>query len=111
MIVGIVSWSIVSLGTLFIISAVLALIRFEDPYMKIHAGSKASFGGAVTVFGLLFLEGFTRVTGLLVLVIVFLLITSPIIGHSLGRAAYMDGVNIEGIEKEEFESGGDADAD
>jgi len=111
LIIEVISWILISFGTVLLFSASLALIRFADPYMKIHAGSKASFGGAVILLGFLLMEGITDVTGLIILLSVFMLITSPVLGHSLGRAAYLEELCTDDIKKisypAEREDGGD----
>ncbi|MFP4608523.1 MAG: cation:proton antiporter [Candidatus Natronoplasma sp.] len=104
MIIEVISWTLISFGGILLFSAGLALIRFEDPYMKIHASSKASFGGAVILSAFLILEGISEVTGLLLLVLIFMLATSPILGHAMGRAAHLEGMNTDEIGKEAYKS-------
>ncbi len=94
---------LVTVGTLLLLSAALALIRFEGPYMKIHASSKASCGGSLVILAMLFIEGYSQSIGLILLTSIFLLLTSPVVGHSLGRAAYQDGIMTDSIDEIEYE--------
>lgn len=77
---------------------------FPDPYMKIHAGSKASYGGAVILLGFILKKGFAEQSALILLVMVFILVTSPILGHALGRAAYLDEISTDKIKQISYRS-------
>ena len=73
----------------------LGLIRLSDPFMRMHAATKAGVVGAgLVMLGVGVASGttlgvFTGVAGLL-----FLCATAPIASHVLGRAAYIAGAPI-----------------
>jgi monovalent cation/proton antiporter MnhG/PhaG subunit len=75
--------------------AALGLIRLPDPFMRMHAATKAGvLGAGMAMFGvgLSFGTFGAIVTGLAG--IVFLLATSPLASHALGRAAYVSGAPV-----------------
>ncbi|MDQ0351101.1 multicomponent Na+:H+ antiporter subunit G [Alkalibacillus filiformis] len=85
------------IGTFFILSGSLGILHFPDVYTRLHAATKAAtLGVAGVLLGsflyLLFDQGI--VSGKLLLGIVFVLITAPISGHMISRAAYNSGVEL-----------------
>lgn len=73
----------------------LGLVRLPDPFMRMHAATKAGVVGS----GLIMLGAAVSIgsvgaliTGLLG--VAFLLATSPIASHALGRSAYISGAPI-----------------
>lgn len=85
-------------GVVFIFAAALGLIRFRDPFQRMHAATKAGTVGAIfTVLGVMCSMQSLGPTLIGLFVIAFLLLTVPVAGHLLGRAAYMSGGSIEGL--------------
>lgn len=85
-------------GVVFIFAAALGLIRFQDPFQRMHAATKAGTVGAIfTVLGVMCSMQTLGPTLIGLFVIAFLLLTVPVAGHLLGRAAYMSGGSIEGL--------------
>ncbi|MET3682491.1 multicomponent Na+:H+ antiporter subunit G [Alkalibacillus flavidus] len=85
------------IGTFFTFSGSLGIIRFPDVYTRLHAATKAATLGVAGVllgafFYLLFDQGI--VSGKLLIGIVFVLMTAPISGHMISRAAYNSGVQL-----------------
>jgi multicomponent Na+:H+ antiporter subunit G len=83
------------IGTFFIISSVIGILRFPDLYTRLHAASKSgTLGVASILIGsfLYFLYSEHIVSGKLLLGIVFVLLTAPVASHMLARAAYRSGV-------------------
>ncbi|WP_181350582.1 monovalent cation/H(+) antiporter subunit G [Thalassobacillus sp. CUG 92003] len=84
-------------GTFFIFSASLGIIRFPDVYNRLHAATKSATLGVAGImigaFLYLFIE-YDLVSGKLLLSIVFVLLTAPVSGHVIGRAAYHNGVQL-----------------
>ncbi|WP_090232002.1 monovalent cation/H(+) antiporter subunit G [Lentibacillus halodurans] len=82
-------------GAFFLLSSSIGVIRFPDVYTRLHATTKAATLG---ISGLLigaFLFMYIQhhiVSGKLLLAIVFTLITSPVAGHMISRAAHRIGV-------------------
>ncbi len=90
MIVNIISLFLMCLGTVILFFASIAMIRFEGTYMRLHASSKATSGGSLAILlGLLLRTGFTETSGKIVLVILFSMVTAPIVGHAIGRAKFL----------------------
>ena len=86
------------IGVVFIFAAALGLIRFRDPFQRMHAATKAGTVGAIfTVLGVMCSMQGLGPTLIGLFVIAFLLLTVPVAGHLLGRAAYMSGGSIEGL--------------
>ncbi len=90
--VDIASYIFISLGLVILITASIALVRFPDIYMRLHASSKASTGGTVTILIGLLLRGVPLdEAGKMLLVISLVVITSPITSHAIARAAHKCG--------------------
>jgi monovalent cation/proton antiporter MnhG/PhaG subunit len=82
-------------GALTVAIAALGLIRLPDPFMRMHAATKAGvLGAGMVIFGIGLSFGtlgavLTGVAG-----VAFLLATSPLASHALGRAAYVSGAPV-----------------
>ena len=90
-------------GVVFLFAAAIGLVRFSDPFQRMHAATKAGTLGAGfvvlgTVLQLQRLDAALMGLG----VVLFLLLTIPVAGHLLGRAAYVSGADLGGLK------GGDA---
>jgi multicomponent Na+:H+ antiporter subunit G len=85
------------IGTFFIISSTIGILRFPDLYTRLHAASKSgTLGVASILIGafLYFLFEEHIVSGKLLLGIMFVLLTAPVASHMLARAAYKVGVPL-----------------
>ncbi|KGP73117.1 monovalent cation/H(+) antiporter subunit G [Pontibacillus yanchengensis] len=84
-------------GTFFIISSSIGILRFPDVYTRLHAATKgATLGVAGIMIGsflFMYIEN-GIVSGKLILGIIFVLITAPVSGHMISRAAYRSGVRL-----------------
>jgi multicomponent Na+:H+ antiporter subunit G len=88
-----VSVALIAVGLFFTFVAAVGLIRLPDLYTRSHATSKAdTLGTVLTLTGvaLTFESGVPRAK--LVLLAVFLLITSPTATHAITRAAHDQGI-------------------
>jgi multicomponent Na+:H+ antiporter subunit G len=84
-------------GTFFIFSTAIGLIRLPDVYTRSHAASKgATLGIASILLGtfLYFLFAHGELSSSLILGIIFVLLTLPVSGHMIARAAYNSGVPL-----------------
>jgi monovalent cation/proton antiporter MnhG/PhaG subunit len=94
-ILDILAAALILTGGLIVAIAGLGLLRLPDPFTRMHAATKAGvLGSGMIMFGVgLSLGGagavLTAGAGVL-----FLLLTSPIASHALGRAAYVSGAPI-----------------
>lgn len=87
----------VIIGTFFVISSSIGIIRFPDVYTRLHAASKsATLGVASILIGafLFFLFEEQLISGKLILGILFILLTAPVGGHMISRAAYLSGIKL-----------------
>nr|WP_242694700.1 monovalent cation/H(+) antiporter subunit G [Pseudogracilibacillus auburnensis] len=78
-------------GTFFIFSSALGIIRFPDVFTRLHAATKAPTLGIISILlgAFLFLYGSHQlVSGKLLLAILFIMLSSPVAGHMLSRAAH-----------------------
>ncbi|WP_163581262.1 monovalent cation/H(+) antiporter subunit G [Gracilibacillus saliphilus] len=83
------------IGTFFVLSASIGVIRFPDVYTRLHASTKAATLGIsgimIGAFIFLYVEH-GMVSGKLILGIIFILLTAPVSAHMIGRAAHATGV-------------------
>jgi len=87
------SLALVAVGVFFTMVAAVGLIRMPDVYTRAHATSKAdTLGTVLTLAGVAvaFQAGVPRIK--LLLLAVFMLITSPTATHAITRAAYDQGI-------------------
>ncbi len=85
------------LGTFFLISGSIGVLRFPDVYTRLHAATKSSTLGVAGILIGAFLFMYVEhdvVSGKLLLGILFVLLTAPVSGHMIGRAAYRSGVRL-----------------
>jgi multicomponent Na+:H+ antiporter subunit G len=94
-VLDIVSGVLLAAGALFVLSGGVGLLRFPDFYTRIHAaGITDSAGAGLILLGLL-LRGAGWETGIrLVIIMLFLAVTSPTATHILAHAARRDGVPV-----------------
>jgi multicomponent Na+:H+ antiporter subunit G len=92
------SWLFLVSGSVFIIIGGLGLLRLPDFYTRIHAASITDTVGAwLVLLGLMLQAGLNLVMVKLLLILVFLLLTSPLASHALAKAAFLRGVKpLEG---------------
>ncbi len=84
-------------GSFFIFSSSLGLIRLPDVYTRSHAASKgATLGIASVLLGtfIYFLYFESKLSSSLILGIIFILLTLPVSGHMIARAAYNSGIPL-----------------
>lgn len=87
------TWVFVVAGSLFLIVGAIGILRFPDFYSRIHpAGITDTMGAWLVLVGLMFASDSWLVTVKLVMLLLFLAITSPLSGHALAKAAYLRGL-------------------
>lgn len=79
-------------GGLVSLLAAVGVLRLQDAFMRMHAATKSGVVGCgLVLVGVAIAEG-TWATSIKVAVAVgFLLLTTPVAGHLLARAAYVSG--------------------
>lgn len=89
----IISWFCLILGALFCMTGGLGLLRFPDFYSRLHGGGITdTLGAGLILIGLMFQGGLSMVTVKLVMILGFLLLTSPTSTHALSKAAWSSGL-------------------
>ena len=89
----ILSWLLLGFGGLFVITGGIGMLRMPDFYTRLHAASVTeSLGAIMIIIGLMIQGGFTLVTAKLLLILIFLLFTSPTATYALANAALLMGV-------------------
>ncbi len=79
-------------GSFFLVTGAIGVIRMPDVFTRQHAAGMTDTAGAgLILVGLMFYGSFPVVVRL-VMILVFLVFTSPIATHSVCRAALHNGV-------------------
>lgn len=80
-------------GVFFFVVSVIGIIRLPDIYMRVHATAKGdTLGLGLALLGAMVHLGLTFTSLKLLLIIVFIWITSPTAAHLIGKSAYRTGV-------------------
>jgi multicomponent Na+:H+ antiporter subunit G len=89
----VLGWLFLGAGSAFILAGGIGILRLPDFYTRIHAaGITDTMGAWLILIGLMFSAGWTLVTAKLLMLLVFLLMTSPLASHALAKAAFMRGL-------------------
>ena len=82
------------LGGFFALIAAIGVLRLPDVLMRMHASTKAGVLGSslILIAGAIFLAEI-EITARVVAIILFLMLTSPIGAHMIGRASVRDAQN------------------
>ena len=101
----IASWVLLIGGSLFVLIGGIGVMRLPDVYSRMHAaGITDTLGAALVLAGLMIQGGFTQVTIKLILILVFLLYTSPTSTYALANAAFNRGLKPRLGKKEDTPS-------
>lgn len=88
MLIDLLSWVCLLSGSIFLITGAVGLIRFPDFFTRLHAASVVdTLGCILIVLGLMLQAGLSIVTVKLVLIVIFILFTTPAAAHALAKAA------------------------
>ena len=86
--VTITSWLCLLLGSFFCLSGGVGILRFPDFYTRMHAsGVTDTLGAGLILLGLMLQAGWSLVLVKLILILLFILLTSPTSNHALAKAA------------------------
>jgi len=81
------------IGSFFIFSGSLGLIKLPDLFGRIHAaGLIDTLGSGFVVLSLVLYSGFSIISLKLLLIPLFLLFTSPVSGHAIALFAHESGL-------------------
>lgn len=101
----ILSWVLIVGGGAFCIIGAVGMLRMPELYTRMHAAGIIDTAGlALLMIGLMLQGGFTLVTVKLILIVVFILYTSPMSTHALAQSALSTGIKpvlADGADKQE----------
>jgi|TARA_B100001079_G_scaffold204885_1_gene178614 multicomponent Na+:H+ antiporter subunit G len=87
-IISLVSSLFITTGALSILVGLLGVYRMPDFYTRLHAASIIDTLGAMLIlFGLILYYGLNIVSLKLLLILIFILITTPTAAHALAKSA------------------------
>ena len=96
------SWALLSCGAFLCAVGGLGVLRLPDFYSRQHAaGITDTLGAAFVLIGLMLQSGFTLNAAKLVMILVFLLLTSPVATHAIAQAARQSGLKPKVSAEEE----------
>lgn len=86
--IDIISGALIIVGSLSIIVGLLGVYRMPDFFTRLHAASVIDTLGTILILsGLILYQGFNLVSVKLLLILVFILITTPTAAHALAKSA------------------------
>ena len=87
-VINLVSSLFITIGALSIIVGLLGVYRMPDFYTRLHAASIIdTLGTMLILFGLILYYGLNIVSLKLLLILIFILITTPTAAHALAKSA------------------------
>ncbi len=93
-------WAFLLGGAFFSVVGGIGMIRMPDFYTRSHAASITdTMGATLILLGLAIYSGLNLVTVKLILIMVFLYLTSPTAAHALVKAAYSKGMEAPDVEE------------
>jgi multicomponent Na+:H+ antiporter subunit G len=88
----ILSWLLLTLGGLAVLTGGIGALRMPDLYTRMHAASVTDSMGAILVLvGIMLQAGWSLATIKLIAILLFLLLTSPTSSYALASAALLAG--------------------
>lgn len=89
----VISWVLLILGGFFSIVGGIGIVRLPEFYSRLHGGGITdTLGAALIVLGLLFQAGSVLVGAKLLIILFFLMVTSPSSCHALASSALTQGL-------------------
>lgn len=93
MITDTISAILLLLGAFFSVTGVIGLFKFPDFFTRVHAASVTdSIASILLLLALMLRTEFDLVTAKLLLILIFLLLTSPTAAHALAKSARHGGL-------------------
>ncbi len=84
---------LVSSGAFFLLMGAIGLLRFPDFYTRMHAAGKCdTLGSLLVLTGLACSEGLALTSVKILVMALFIFVTSPTAAHAVVRAAHRNGV-------------------
>jgi multicomponent Na+:H+ antiporter subunit G len=93
-VLDVLSWTFLVAGSLLVIVGGVGLLRLPDFYTRIHAaGITDTLGTWLILLGLCFQAEQALVTAKLVMLLIFMVMTSPLASHAVAKAAFLRGLD------------------
>lgn len=86
-------------GTLLMLIAAIGILRLKDPLQRMHSSTKAGTLGTILLVSGVLLGTDNPPLSNGVLVMLFLMFTLPLAAQLLGRATYLSGTSLTGIQE------------
>jgi len=95
-VIHVVSWILMLIGCVFVVSGAVGMIRMPDFYTRLHAASITDTGGALFIAAALILQSLFVFGSLMaavkvILILFFTLFTAPTASHALAKTALLSG--------------------
>jgi len=91
--INIISGVLIISGALAIIVGLIGVFRMPDFFTRLHAASIVdTMGTMLILFGMMLYSGFNVVSVKLLLILIFILITTPTAAHALAKSALHGGL-------------------
>ena len=82
-----------ALGIFFAIMGNIGVLKFPDVYTRLNASSKCNTTSVISVFiACLIMQGFSAMSGRILVIALFFLLTGPVTSHIIGRRAWKRGI-------------------
>ena len=93
LLIDIVSWILIMLGSFFTIVGALGLVRMPEVFTRMHAASVTdTLGVGLLIFGMTLQAGFSLVMLKLFFLLMLFVFTAPVVTHALAQACLHEGV-------------------
>ncbi|HIF51457.1 MAG TPA: monovalent cation/H(+) antiporter subunit G [Thiotrichaceae bacterium] len=91
--INIISGVLIISGALAIIVGLIGVFRMPDFFTRLHAASIVdTMGTMLILFGMMLYSGFNIVSVKLLLILIFILVTTPTAAHALAKSALHGGL-------------------
>lgn len=88
--------SLLIISWIYIIFGLIGIFRFKNMYARLLTSSKIDTVAALTILiALIIKSGFNLLSLRLLLIMIFLMITSPVSNHIIARSAYFNGIKLK----------------
>ncbi|MFA7554283.1 MAG: monovalent cation/H(+) antiporter subunit G [Spongiibacteraceae bacterium] len=97
LVIDLLSWSLLSIGGIFILIGGIGVLRLPEFYTRMHAASLTdSMGTILILVGIMLQSGASLATIKLIAILVFMLLTGPTATYALANAALLSGMKPGG---------------
>jgi multicomponent Na+:H+ antiporter subunit G len=84
-----ISWGLIGLGFCLVLIGTLGILRLPDVYSRLQAsGVSDNAGLGIVLLGLIARNGLDRADLILGLLFILLVLTNPIVTHSIAKSAF-----------------------